>query len=158
MQIIQPLAVLLIAAALLASGSARADAELRDRYILASQKMGENMLKVIEACAADLDTSDIDFDYTPRMTEAVGCIIDKHIQRYGRDETVALVEDAEAMGERSFSSLQDMASIQQEYPRLATPGMMEITQQCGVIEASRDLPLTKLMQDNMATLAPCFTP
>lgn len=142
--------------AVLAAGNAQADPELRDRYIAASQQMGENMLTVIEACAPDLDTRDVDFDYTPRMNDAVECIIETHIDRFGRDETVALVEEAEAMGQRTFSSLQEMASIQQDFPRLSTQGMMEITQQCGAIEASQDLPLTQLMQDNMAVLTACF--
>ena len=150
MSMFRPTTALAVLTALFAAGSAAADNELRDRYIAASQQMGENMLEVIEGCAPGIDTRDIDFEYSPRMMDAVSCVIDTHIERFGRDETEALVEEAEAMGERSFSSLQEMGTIQQDYPRLSSEGMIEITQQCGVIEASQDLPLTRLMRDNMA--------
>lgn len=151
------LPVLAVAAALAPLSSAQADSELRDRYIAASQQMGEGMLKVVQACAPQIDMSEIDFDYTPRMVEAVSCVVDTHIDRFGRAETVALVEEAEAMGERSFSSLQEMTTMQQDYPRLSDPAMLEINQTCGTIEASRDLPLTSLMQENMAQMAACFS-
>lgn len=148
--------VVIVAVALAALSPVRADTELRDRYIEATQQMGENMLKVVQACAPEIDVSEIDFDYTPRMVEAVGCVVDTHIDRFGRAETVALVEEAEAMGERSFSSLQEMAMMQQDYPRLSEPAMLEINQACGTIEASRDLPLSRVMQENMAQMAACF--
>jgi hypothetical protein len=157
MLIFRTLTGLALAAGLSVPGPVQADTELRDRYVAASQQMGENMLKVIEDCAPGLDTSGIDFEHTPRMMEAVGCVIDTHIERFGRDETEALVAEAEAMGERSFSSLQEMGTMQQDYPRLSSPGMVEITQQCGVVEASQDLPISRLMQDNMGELMACFS-
>ena len=136
--------------------TAQADGGLRDRYIAATQEMGENMLAVMQACVPDVDMSDVDFDYTPRMTEAVACVIETHIDRFGRPATVDLVEQAEAMGERSFSSLREMTEIQQEYPRLSDPAMLEINQTCGTIEASQDLPLSRLMRENMDKMAACF--
>ncbi|MGK7297371.1 MAG: hypothetical protein ACNS61_16365 [Candidatus Wenzhouxiangella sp. M2_3B_020] len=146
----------ILTGALLAFGAARADDELRDRYIAATQEMGKTMLDVMQACAPDVDMSGVDFDYTPRMTEAVGCVIETHIDRFGRPATVELVEQAEAMGERSFSSFREMTEIQQEYPRMSDPAMLEINQVCGTIEASQDLPLSRLMQENMDKMAACF--
>jgi hypothetical protein len=145
-----------LAGALSAFSAVRADDELRDRYIAATQEMGENMLAVMQACAPDVDMSDVDFDYTPRMTEAVACVIETHIDRFGRPATVELVAQAEAMGERSFSSLQEMTEIQQEYPRLSDTAMLEINQACGTIEASQDLPLSRLMRENMDKMAACL--
>jgi len=157
MPVFRILPLLVVAAAVAPLGSAQADNELRDRYIEATQQMGENMLEVVKACAPEIDMSEIDFDYTPRMVEAVGCVVETHIDRFGRAETEALVEEAEAMGERSFSSLQEMATMQQDYPRLSEPEMLEINQACGTIEASRDLPLSNVMQENMAQMAACFS-
>ena len=145
------------AAALVLCASAQAGEELRDRYIEASKSMGEGMLEVLQDCAPDVDMSGINFDYTPRMTEAVGCLIDTHIDRLGRDKTVELVEAAEEMGERSFSTMQEMASMQEDYPVLSSPAMVEISQECGTIEASKDLPLSQLMQENMADFMGCFS-
>lgn len=141
----------------LASGTVHADEGLRDRYITASQNIGENMLDVIEECAPALDTRGIDFEYTERMADSVECVVEAHIDRFGRDETEALVDEAEAMAGRSFSSLEEMTTLQQEYPRLSDPAMLEINQACGTVEASKDLPLSRLMQDNMAKLAGCFS-
>lgn len=154
----RPFPALALAACLFAAGPAQADEDLRDRYIAASQKMGESMLEVIEACATGIDTSGIDFEYTDRMIESVDCVVETHIERFGRDETEALVEEAEAMGERSFSSLQEMAAMQEDYPRLSAPEMLEINQACGTIQASQDLPISRLMRENMADLAACFSP
>ena len=143
-------------AALLASGAARADDDLRDRYIAATQEMGKTMRDVMQACAPGVDLSEVDFEYTPRMTESVACVIEIHVDRFGRPATVELVEEAEAMGERSFSSLQEMTEIQQEYPRLSDPAMLEISRTCGTFEASQDLPLSRLMRENMDKMAACF--
>lgn len=149
----------LFAAALLAAlnPAARADTELKDRLVAASEQMGENMLDVIRACAPDIDMSGIEVEYTPRMTESVACVVDTHIERFGRDETEALVEQAEQMAERSFSTLQEMTRLQQEYPRLSSSELVEINQQCGTLEASRELPMNQLMQENMAQLSACFS-
>lgn len=157
MPVFRILPVLATVAVLVPVSPAHADSELRDRYIVATQQMGEGMMEMVQACAPEIDTSEIDFDYTPGMVEAVDCVIDSHIERFGRAETEALVEEAEAMGERSFSSLQEMAAMQQDYPRLSEPAMLEINQACGTIEASRDLPLSRLMQENMAQMAACFS-
>lgn len=151
----------LLSAAALAAGlavvaPAQADTELRDRYITASQKMGQGMLQVIKACAPEVDTSGIDFEYSPRMIDAVDCVIETHIERFGREETVALVEQAEAMGERSFSTLKEMSDMQEDYPRLSDPVMGEIHQACGTIAASQDLPITGLMRENASKMAECF--
>lgn len=137
--------------------AAQADSELRDRFIAASERMGQNMLDVIGACAPGIDTSGIEMEYTPRMTEAANCVVDTHVERFGREETEVLVEQAEAMAERSFSSLQEMSRLQQDYPRLSDPALIEINQQCGTLEASRELPMNQLMQENMAQLADCFS-
>lgn len=145
------------ASALFWASSVHADEELRDRYIAATQAMGENMLDVLRDCAPEIDYSGIDFEYSPEMTEAVGCVVEGHIERVGRDETVALVEEAEAMGQRSFGSLQDMTTMQEDYPRLSSQAMMELSQECGTIEASQDLPLSQLMRENMGELAACFS-
>ena len=154
---IRPSTILLCVASLLAFTPAFADTDLRDRYIAASQAMGENMLTMLKACAPQLDMSDIDFEFSERMTESVSCVVETHIDRFGRDETEALVEEAEAMGQRSFSSLQEMSSIQTDYPRLSNDAMLEISQACGTIEASQDLELTQFMVDNMSSLTACFT-
>ncbi|MBY6205194.1 hypothetical protein [Halomonas denitrificans] len=150
-------ALLLLSIGVTASATAYADDGLRDRYVAASQQIGETMLDVIEDCAPDLDTSGIDFEYTERMVASVECVVETHIERFGRAETVALVEEVEAMADRTFSSLQEMATLQQDYPRLSDPAMLEINQDCGTVEASQDLPLSALMQDNMAKLAGCFS-
>src|SRR6056297_1621356 len=146
-----------LVACLSAANPAQADTELRDRFIAAGQQMGEGMLEVMKGCAPDIDTSEVDLEYTPRMTEAVSCVVDRHIERFGRDETVALVEQAEAMGERPFSSLQEMATIQEDYPKLSTPAMAEFNQACGMVEASQDSSMARLMQENMAELTACFS-
>ena len=150
-------AFLLLSIGVAASATTHADDGLRDRYIAASQQIGETMLDVIEDCAPDLDTSGIDFEYTERMVDSVECVVETHTDRFGKDETEALVEEAEAMADRTFASLQEMATLQQEYPRLSDSAMLEINQACGTVEASQDLPLSRLMQDNMAKLAGCFS-
>lgn len=133
-----------------------ADSALTERYIVATQSMGENMLEMIESCAPGLDTSEVHFDYTPRMREAVSCIITNHVDQLGYDQTVALVEQAEAMGQRSFASLHAMASTQEDYPLLSSEVMIELTQSCGTVEASQDLPMGDLMRNNMDKMAACF--
>lgn len=157
MHILRTLSLSLTATASLWVLPVQADDELRDRYIAATQVMGDKMLKVINDCAPDIDTSDVDFDYSERMTEAVGCVIEGHIDRFGKGETEALVGEMEALSERSFSSLQEMTALQTEYPRLSENAMMELNMACGTMEASQDLDLTRVMQDNMASLAGCFT-
>lgn len=157
MPLLRTVSLSLTLAATLGMAPAHADDELRDRYIAATQVMGDQMLDVINDCAPDIDTSEIDFDYSDRMTEAVGCVIDGHIERFGKDETEALVGEMEALSERSFSSLQEMSTLQAEYPRLSDEALMELNMSCGTMEASQDLDLTRLMQDNMAALASCFT-
>jgi len=119
--------------------------------------MGEQMLEVIRRCAPDVDTSSVDFDYSPKMIEAVSCLIDRHIDRFGRAETVTLVEQAEAMSERSFSSMQEMATMQEDYPQLSTPAMGELNQACGMVEASQESSMARLMQNNMSELMACFS-
>jgi hypothetical protein len=146
-----------LAAVAAAVSTAQADEALRDRFIAASERTGENMLDVIRECAPDIDTSGIEVEYTPEMTEAANCVVDTHIERFGRDETEALVEQAEAMAERSFSSLQEMSTLQQDYPRLSDPALVEINRECGTLEASRDLPMNRLMQENMAKMSACLS-
>lgn len=156
MIILRLMTVLVVTGALFTFDAARADEELRDRYIAATQELGESMLEMMRACAPDIDMSGVDFEYTPRMEEAVACVIDAHIDRLGRPATVELVEQAEAMGARPFSSIQEMAELQQDYPRLSDPAMLEINQTCGTMEASQDLPLNRLMRENMDRMAACF--
>lgn len=154
MPMIRILAALALAAVV---PTAHADTELRDRFIAASQQMGENMMEVVQACAPDLDLSEVNFDYTPGMVEATECVVDTHIERFGRSETEELVEQAEAMAERSFSSLQEMTTFQQEYPQLSRPELVEINQSCGTLEASNDLPMNRIMRENMMQLMECFS-
>jgi hypothetical protein len=150
-------AVAVLAAACSAPAVAQSDAELRERFIAASEQMGENMLDVIRDCAPDIDMSGIEVEYTPAMTEAAHCVVETHIERYGKDETEVLVEQAEAMAERSFSSLQEMANMQQDYPELSSEALIELNQECGTLEASRELPMNQLMRDNMSRLAACYS-
>ncbi len=154
MPMIRILAALAVVVAL---PNAHADSELRDRFIAASQDMGESMMKAVKACAPEIDISGIDFEYTPRMVEATECVVETHIERFGRAETEALVEQAEAMSERSFSSLQEMTMLQQDYPALSSPELVEINQNCGTLEASSDLPMNRVMRENMSQLAACFS-
>jgi len=137
--------------------TAQADSELVDRYVAASQKAGEQMLKLVEGCAPGIDTSEVDFEYSDRMTEAVNCLIETHVERFGREETVRLVEDAEAMSERGFSSFSEMMDMPDDYPRLTSPEVAEINQECGTVEASQDMPLSRLMQENMDQMMACFS-
>jgi hypothetical protein len=148
---------LAVAAGLSFSGTAQADSELIDRYVAASQQAGKQMLKLVENCAPGIDTSEVDFEYSERMTESANCLIETHVERYGRDETVALVEDAEAMSEREFSSFSEMMDMPEDFPRLTSPEVAEINQECGTVEASQDMPLSRLMQENMDQMMACFS-
>jgi hypothetical protein len=50
-----------------------------------------------------------------------------------------------------------MASLQQDYPELSSEAMIELNQECGTLEASRELPMNQLMRDNMSRLAACYS-
>jgi hypothetical protein len=50
-----------------------------------------------------------------------------------------------------------MSTLQQDYPRLSDPALVEINRECGTLEASRDLPMNRLMQKNMAKMAACLS-
>lgn len=143
-------------ALMLAPVPAVADSDLVDRYIAASQKSAQSMLDVLKTCAPQVDFSSVNFDFTPKMREGVECVIDAHIEQTNRAETVALVEEAEAMADAGFDSMREMISLQEQYPRLGNDRMMGINQSCGTIEASREQPLYQVVQNNMAALTPCF--
>lgn len=135
----------------------RADPDLNQRFIAASQKMGEGMIELVKSCAPSIDLSGVDAEFTPRMREATECVVDTHIERFGRGQTEELVEQAEAMAAQSFSSLQEMTTLQQDYPRLSSPDLLEINRSCGTLEASNDLPMNRVLRENMAQMTDCFS-
>ena len=146
-----------LAAALLALAlPAQADTALTERYIAASEQLSQSMLSALASCAPGLNLTGTELAYTPAMRNAVSCVIDSHLDRFGRAETEAMIAEAEAMSARGFSSLAEMAAMQADYPRLSAAHMMELNQSCGTIEASQDLPLTRLMAQNMGQIAACF--
>jgi hypothetical protein len=143
--------------AFFAFDSAYGDQELKDRFVAASEEMGKGMMALVKSCAPGVDLSGVDGEYTPQMVDAAHCVVDTHIQRFGRAETETLVAEAEAMAERSFSSFQEMNALQQDYPLLSGQALLEINRSCGTFDASRDFPLNRVMRQSMASMADCLS-
>jgi len=155
MSIFRPMILSSILLACFAVDSASGNQGLKDRFVVASEEMGEAMMEMVRSCAPGIDLSGVESAYTPRMVDAAHCVIDLHVDQFGQAETEALVSQAEAMAEQSFSSFQEMESLQQNYPRLSNPALSEINRSCGTFEAANDYSLNRVMRQSMASMADC---